>query len=112
MNDDLNTSNALAAVHDLRRDVNTAMDANEFGMGDRNAVLDLLERVNSVLGVLPNEEESLDPAFVAEIDAMIERRNTARRDRDFARADEIRNELATRGIVLEDTPQGTKWKRK
>ena len=112
MNDDLNTSNALAAVHDLRRDVNTAMDASEFGIGDREAVLSLLDRVNSVLGVLPKEEESLDPAFIGEIETMIEQRNTARRDRDFARADEIRNELAARGIILEDTPQGTKWKRK
>jgi cysteinyl-tRNA synthetase len=112
MNDDLNTSSALAAVHDLRRDVNTAMDAGDFGMDDREAVLDLLERVNSVLAVLPKEEKSLDPALVAEIEAMIEQRNAARRDRDFKKADEIRNELAERGIILEDTPQGTKWKRK
>jgi cysteinyl-tRNA synthetase len=112
MNDDLNTSNALAAVHDLRRDVNVAMDAGEFGMDDRESVLELLDGVNSVLGVLPKEEESLDPAFVAEIESSIEERNAARRDRDFNKADEIRKELAARGIILEDTPQGTKWKRK
>jgi cysteinyl-tRNA synthetase len=112
MNDDLNTSNALAAVHDLRRDVNTAMDAGEFGMADREAVLSFLDSVNSVLAVLPKEEGSLDLALVAEIDAMIEQRNAARRDRDFNKADQIRADLAARGIVLEDTPQGTKWKRK
>jgi len=112
MNDDLNTSNALAAVHDLRRDVNVAMDAGEFGMDDREAVLELLDRVNSVLGVLPKEDESLDPAFLAEIESKIEERNAARRDRDFNKADEIRKELAAQGIILEDTPQGTKWKRK
>lgn len=112
MNDDLNTSTALAAVHDLRRDVNTAMDAGEFGMDDREAVLALLERVNSVLGVLPAETESFDPTLIAEIETKIQERNAARRDRDFKRADEIRNELAARGIILEDTPQGTKWKPK
>src|SRR6185369_16763595 len=112
MNDDLNTSTALAAVHDLRRDVNTAMDAGEFGMYDREAVLALLDRVNSVLGVLPAEAEAFDPTLVAEIETKIEERNAARRDRDFKRADEIRNELAGRGIILEDTPQGTKWKPK
>ena len=112
MNDDLNTSNALAAVHDLRRDVNTAIDAGEFGMDDREAVLALLERVNSVLGVLPDDEESIDAALVTEIEAMIEQRNAARRDRDFKKADQIRNDLAARGIILEDTPQGTKWKLK
>jgi cysteinyl-tRNA synthetase len=88
------------------------MDAGEFGMDDREAVLTLLERVNSVLGVLPRDEESIDPALVTEIEGMIEQRKTARRDRDFKKADQIRNELADRGIILEDTPQGTKWKRK
>ncbi|HWO00321.1 MAG TPA: cysteine--tRNA ligase [Blastocatellia bacterium] len=109
MNDDLNTSKALAAVFELRRDVNTAMDAGEFGADDRTGVLELLARIDSVLGVLGEEQaEMLDP----EIEKRIEERNAARRARDFKRADQLREELATRGVILEDTPQGTKWKRK
>ena len=112
MNDDLNTSTALAAVHDLRRELNTAMDAGEFRADDAGATLDLLARLNSVLGVLVDEDAALDPAFVAEIEAKVEERNEARRNRDFDKADQIRTELAAREIILEDTPQGTKWKRK
>jgi cysteinyl-tRNA synthetase len=112
MNDDLNTSTALAAVHDMRRDINTAMDAGEIGADDRAAALELLGRFNSVLGVLQEEEKPLDPAVIAYIESKIEERNAARRDRDFDKADAIRKEMAGRGIILEDTPQGTKWKVK
>ena len=108
MNDDLNTSNALAAVFDLVRDINIKIDASEFGEGDRRATLEFLGRIDSVLGVLGDERKEM---LAPEIEGMIEERNLARRNRDFARADQIRNDLAARGIILEDTPQGTKWKR-
>jgi cysteinyl-tRNA synthetase len=113
MNDDLNTSNALASIHELRRDVNTAIDAGEFGADDRNAVIQLLDRIDSVLGVIgPVADDGIDPALVAEVEARIQERNAARKNRDFARADQIRDGLAERGVILEDTPQGTKWKKK
>jgi len=113
LNDDLNTSNALAALHELRREVNIAMDAGEFGLQDRTAVLELVGRMDSVLGIIAAEQtESLDPALVTWIEQKIIERNDARKSRDFARADQIRNELASKTIILEDTPQGTKWKKK
>ncbi len=112
MNEDLNTAGALAALHDLRRDVNIAMDAGEFGAADRQAVLDFLERADSVLGVFGAADEQVDAQLAVEVESLIAERNAARKNRDFKRADEIRNQLAERGVLLEDTPQGTKWKRK
>ena len=113
MNEDLNTAGALAALHDLRRDVNIAIDAGEFGADDRQAVLGFLERADAALGVLgAAQDEGVDAQLAAEVEALIAERNASRKNRDFKRADEIRNQLSERGILLEDTPQGTKWKRK
>jgi cysteinyl-tRNA synthetase len=104
--DDFNVSGALGAMFDLIAEVNPRLSA--LTRADAVAVLAWLERVNSVLGVLePGDQGALD----AEIEARIALRETARRAKDFARADEIRAELRRQGIALIDTPSGVKWKR-
>jgi cysteinyl-tRNA synthetase len=109
MDDDLNTSVALAAVHDLTREVNTALSRGSVRAEDQQAVLTAIDRIDSVLGVFgESKPELLDDA----IQKLIDERQEARHQRDFKRADEIRDELAQRGIVLEDTKDGVRWKRK
>jgi len=109
MDDDLNTSVALAAVHDLTREVNTALARGSLGAEDRRAVLAALDRIDGVLNVFGDTEpHSLDD----EIQKLIDDRQEARHRRDFKRADEIREELTQRGIILEDTKDGVRWKRK
>ena len=109
MDDDLNTSVALAAIHELTREVNTAVAKHTLRADNKREVLAAIERVDSVLNVFGQpQREMLD----AEIQALIDERQEARHRRDFDRADEIRDELAERGIVLEDTKDGVRWKRK
>jgi len=103
--DDLNTSAALAALFDMVRAVNKL----DLSAADAARVLQFLDRADRVLGVMGRDEGvPLD----AEIQALIEQRDAARRRRDFATADRIRRDLASRGIILEDTPSGTRWKRR
>jgi len=114
--DDLNISSALAELFDFVRDVNVMVDRSELGAGDIARVLDALERIDSVLGVIFFEDRGAQGAAPAgptdaEIEALIVERREARARKDFARADEIRRELAAQGVVLEDTPQGTRFKR-
>jgi cysteinyl-tRNA synthetase len=105
--DDLNTAQALAAVFDFVREINLAAD--EKSLSPEGALLcrAALCRADAVLGVLPKEDEILP----AEIERLIAERLEARKQRDFARSDAIRDELLGRGIVLEDTPHGTRWKK-
>jgi cysteinyl-tRNA synthetase len=109
MDDDLNTSVALAAVHELTREVNTAVAKRTLREGNKREVMAAIERFDSVLNVFGQpKREMLDE----EIQKLIDERQEARHRRDFARGDEIRDELAERGIVLEDTKDGVRWKRK
>ena len=108
MDDDLNTALALAAVFEFIRDVNTRMDAGEFqadNVADADRVLELFY---TVFDVLEAEESMQVPA--AEIEDLIAERIAARKARDFIRSDAIRDGLKARGVLLEDTPQGTRWK--
>ena len=111
---DLNTAAALAAVFDLVRDVNAAIDARQIGTADAELVREAMEGFDRVLGVveLRRAEDAQPPIPVDEIEQLIEQRRTARQHRDFATADRIRHELADRGILLEDNASGTRWKKK
>ncbi len=111
LGDDLNTARALAAMHTLLTRVNQALDGGGVGPGARARLEAFFTLLHQVLGVVPEarRESSDDEAAIA---ALIAERAAARGQRDFARADAIRTELAARGIVLEDTPHGTVWHRK
>jgi cysteinyl-tRNA synthetase len=108
MDDDLNTSVALAVIHDLTRDVNTAIARKKLQDENKAELLDLLRRFDSVLNIFGSEQrEMLD----TDIQKLIDERQEARRRRDFARGDEIRQQLSELGIILEDTKDGVRWKR-
>jgi len=111
MDDDLNTAEALAAAFEFVRDANSAMDAGEFRAANAAPALRFLARFDSVFDVLqPSQKQGA--MSDADVDALIAERNRARKAKDFARSDAIRNELLERGVVLEDTKEGTRWKRK
>jgi cysteinyl-tRNA synthetase len=109
MDDNLNTSVALAALHNFVREINTALADGALREDDRKKVFETIGKIDSVLQIFGEEKaEMLD----ADIEALIEERQEARRDRNFARSDEIRDLLAEKGIILEDTKDGVRWKRK
>jgi cysteinyl-tRNA synthetase len=110
LNDDLNTAEALGAVFEYIRDMNTAMDAGEFLSGNISAALRFLARFDSIFDVLTpsKKKEGLSDE---EVEALIAERAGAKKARNFARADEIRKQLADQGIILEDTKEGVRWKR-
>ena len=108
MDDDLNTAAALGTVFDMVRDINSAV----VGKGETAETIEfaakIFDELTGVLGLVYNRKaETLD----SDIDAMIEARANARKEKNWAEADRIRDELKAMGIVLEDTPQGVKWHR-
>jgi len=114
MTDDLNTAGALGSIFELVKALNLAIDNGEVGRGDVPAVQQAFDEFDRVLGVLSlrRAEEEQPPVPVDEIEHLIEARQAARRRRYFAEADRIRQDLAARGVLLEDSPSGTRWKRK
>jgi len=107
MDDDLNTADALAAIFTLAKDINIYISSSPK-VDSLNACLTLFDELCGVLGILYNiKADDLD----SEIEQLIEKRTEARKNRDFATADAIRDQLKEMGIVLEDTAQGVKWSR-
>jgi cysteinyl-tRNA synthetase len=109
MDDDLNTSVALAAVHDLTREVNTMLARRGLREENKREVIAAVNRFDSVLNVFGDPHPQI---LDEEIQKLIDERQEARHRRDFDRGDEIRDQLTERGIILEDTKDGVRWKRK
>ena len=108
MDDDLNTADAISAVFELVKDINTSVITDEPSKELVEYATKLFDELTGVLGLVYNRKtENLDD----EIEKLIEARTQARKDRNWAEADRIRDELKSQGIVLEDTPQGVKWHR-
>jgi cysteinyl-tRNA synthetase len=134
--DDLNTADARAPIFELVRAANTAMDQGQFFTADRDAVLPVLADFDAVFDVLEDRDAGptrralgwakeagrmadVAPELLAaqslsdeQIEALVAERTAAKKARNFARADAIRNELAEKGVILEDSKDGVKWKRK
>jgi len=136
LSNDLNTAEARAPIFDLLRTSNTAIDQKQFFAGDRDAVLAVLASFDAVFDVIEDrdaeptrralawaeeagKQAEVSPELLAQqsmsdeaIDALVAERTKAKKQRNFARADQIRNELAEKGIIIEDSKDGVRWKRK
>jgi cysteinyl-tRNA synthetase len=134
--DDLNTAEARAPIFELIRAANTAIDQGEFFTADSGAILEVLKDFDAVFDVLQDRDaeptrralawaekagrmSEVAPELIAArsltdeaIETLVAERTAAKKARNFARADQIRNELAEKGVVLEDSKDGVRWKRK
>ncbi|HTS61835.1 MAG TPA: cysteine--tRNA ligase [Candidatus Acidoferrales bacterium] len=111
LNDDLNTAEALAAVFEYIRDANSAMDSKQFLAGNASGALQFLNLFDCVFDVLKPSVKAGELSD-SEVDTRIAERTAAKKARNFAVADQIRDELLAQGIILEDTKSGVRWKRK
>ena len=107
MDDDFNTADAIAAIFDLVKYANTTANGDS-SKAYVTALYELIVKLADVLGIVVEKKEEL---LDADIEALIQERQAARKERNFARADEIRDELLAKGIILEDTREGVKWSR-
>ncbi len=107
MDDDLNISEALAVLFDYVKEVNAKLAQGVVSAADAKLYLGALQDIDAVLGVMTFTTVDLD----AGIDALVHEREAARKKKDFKKADAIRDQLKAQGIILEDTPQGIRWKR-
>jgi cysteinyl-tRNA synthetase len=114
LEDDLNTACGLGVVFELVRSLNTAIDGGDVGQSDLPPIRTAFDEFDRVLGVMAlwRAEDADLPVPAAEIGRLIAERQAARRNRDFRQADRIRDDLAARGVLLEDSAAGTRWKRK
>lgn len=108
LDDDLNISEALGKIFDLVKEINKFIDEGDFSSQDAEKTLALMERFDSVLGILKREELKLDE----EVMELIAKREQARKKKRWEEADKLRKEIEALGIILEDTPEGTKWKKR
>ena len=108
--DDLNISAGLAAVFELVREVNVLCDANKLGRPDAEKVLALLKQINNVLGVLSFDEG--EETIPHDLEEALAKRIEARKQKNWAEADTLRDFILSRGYVIEDTPQGARLKKR
>lgn len=109
MDDDLNTADAISAIFELARFINTNVTESS-SKGFAQASLDMFNELTGVLNIAQKNDD-IDEELVKKVEALIEERTNAKKNKDFARADQIRDELAGMGIAIEDTRQGVKWKK-
>jgi cysteinyl-tRNA synthetase len=112
VDDDLNISRGLGVFFEFAHDVNTLMNDEKLSRADCDTVLDALGKLDAVLGVIFFEAPARQDIDAARVESLIAERIAAKKSKNFTRADEIRNELLDRGVVLEDTKEGTRWKAK